>query len=99
MTPAPLIIRAVLRASILLAFAAFGQNGANDAAPRLGAGPPSILPQCLDPGPARLGTGPSARARECTRQYCELPEYKTMIAAYAMRKPLSNADESNAVTC
>ena len=61
--------------------------------------PPSILQPCLDPGPARIGVGPSARARECTRQICALPEYRSMIAAYAMSQRQSESDQMQALTC
>jgi len=65
----------------------------------VGVGRPSILPQCLDPGPLTVGVGPSARARECTRQYCERPEYRAKVAAYAMNGRQSESDQSDALTC
>jgi hypothetical protein len=64
-----------------------------------GVGPPSILPQCLDGGLVTIGVGPSARARECTRQYCAQPEYQTKVTAYAMNRRQSEADQAEALTC
>jgi len=64
-------------------------------------GPPSILPQCLDkrdPSDKRI-MGPSARARECTRQYCASDEYVIKIKQYAMSIPQSNRDAMDALTC
>ena len=61
-------------------------------------GPPSILPQCLDPN-LSFGVGPSARARECTRQNCARPEYRSFVEAYAMRRTQSEADLNRALTC
>ena len=66
--------------------------------PVLGVGPPSILPQCLE-GPATLGVGPSARARECTRQYCARPEYREKVNTYAMNQRQSESDQNIALTC
>jgi len=65
----------------------------------VGVGPPSILSQCLDPGPATIGVGPSARARECTRQYCAQPEYRAKVTAYAKSQPQSKSDQVEALTC
>jgi hypothetical protein len=65
-------------------------------------GPSSILPQCMDtpePGVPGVVTGPSARARECTRQYCARPEYQAKVTAYAMNRPQSNALQAQALTC
>lgn len=62
-------------------------------------GPPSILPQCLDSsGPVTIG-GPSARARECTRQYCALSEYRAKVTAYAMSQRQNESDQAQALTC
>jgi hypothetical protein len=61
-------------------------------------GPPSILPQCMDPD-ARVGVGPSARARECTRQYCARPEYQAKVTAYATSRPQDKASAAEALTC
>jgi len=66
---------------------------------QIGMGPPSILPQCLDPGPATIGIGPSARARECTRQFCAEPEYREKVTAYAKSRPQSEPDQKEALTC
>jgi hypothetical protein len=55
----------------------------------VGVSPLSILPQCLDPGHPSIGSGSSARARECTRQYCGRKEYQALIEAYAMGKAQS----------
>lgn len=81
-------------------------SGGNAVAPMAGAGvvsgPSSILPQCVDtPEPSVPGavTGPSARARECTRQYCARPEYQAKITAYAMKSPQSVASQAEALTC
>lgn len=63
------------------------------------AGPPSILSQCLDAPQGSMLVGPSARARECTRQYCSQPSYKTIVSAYAMSKPQSDEDQQVALTC
>lgn len=65
---------------------------------RLGVGPPSILKVCLDAG-ASMFAGPSARARECTRQYCSQPEYRAKVRAYAMSQPQSEVDAEQALTC
>lgn len=65
----------------------------------MGVGPPSILPQCLDGGKPTIGVGPSARARECTRQYCARPEYREKVTAYAMNRRQSENDQSDALTC
>jgi hypothetical protein len=62
-------------------------------------GPPSILPQCLDPGPLIVGVGASARARECTRQYCARPQYLAKVTAYAMNQQQSESDQTEALTC
>jgi hypothetical protein len=64
-----------------------------------GVGPPSILPQCMDPPPARFGVGPSARARECTRQFCASPEYQATTTAYVMNRPQSKKAQADALTC
>lgn len=64
-------------------------------------GPPSILTQCLDkrdPSDNRI-MGPSARARECTRQYCASDEYVIKIKQYAMSIQQSNKDAMDALTC
>ena len=61
-------------------------------------GPPSVLPQCLD-RPVTVGVGPSTRARECTRQYCARPEYQAKVAAYAMSRRQSEAEQTDALTC
>jgi hypothetical protein len=60
--------------------------------------PPSILHQCLDQ-PVTVGVGPSARARECTRQYCASAEYQAKIKAYVMNHPQSTSDQKEALTC
>ena len=65
----------------------------------LGVGPPSILPHCLDSGPATIGVGPSARARECTRQYCARPEYRARVTAYATNQRQSETDRAEALIC
>lgn len=67
--------------------------------PQLGVGPPSILKQCLDPGPHSIFVGPSARARECTRQYCAQPEYRAKVRAYAMGKSQPEIEAEEALTC
>ena len=72
---------------------------AQTASPRLGVSAASILKQCLDPGPLNLRVGPSARARECTRQYCSQPAYQAKLKAYAMSKPQSELDAEQALTC
>src|SRR5512135_3937860 len=64
----------------------------------VGMSPPSILRQCLK-GPAIVGAGPSARERECTRQYCAQPEYRTKVTAYAKSQPQSKSDAVEALTC
>jgi len=61
-------------------------------------GPASILPQCLDRGPS-IGVGPSARARECTRQYCAQREYRAKVTAYAKSQRQIKSDELEALTC
>ena len=61
-------------------------------------GAASILPECLDPHP-KLGVGPSARARECTRLYCSRGEYLIMVESYARRKPQTNEQQLIALTC
>ena len=43
--------------------------------------------------------GPSARARECTRQYCASDEYVIKIKQYAMSIPQRNRDAMDALTC
>ena len=83
---------------LLLVFATFAFVAAGVEGAELGVSPPSILPQCMDP-PAPVGVGPSARARECTRQYCARPEYQAKITAYAMNRPQSEASQNEAVTC
>ena len=65
----------------------------------VGTGPSSILPQCLDPGSPTFGVGPSARARECTRQYCAQPEYRAKVTVYARSQRQSKANEAGALTC
>ena len=65
----------------------------------IGASPPSILPQCFDPMPTTVGVGPSARARECTRQYCERPDYRAKVTAYAMNQRQSPSEQAEALTC
>ena len=65
----------------------------------VGVGPPSILPQCLDGGKVTIGVGPSARARECTRQYCARPEYRAKVTAYATNRRQSESDQTEALTC
>jgi hypothetical protein len=67
--------------------------------PRLFTGPPSILKQCLDPGPSTPFVGPSSRARECTRQYCAEPAYRAKVRAYAMSKPQSELEAEQALIC
>jgi hypothetical protein len=62
-------------------------------------GPPSILLQCRDRNVAGDVVGPSARARECTRQYCDTPAYQVKITAYAMNRRQSEADQKEALTC
>jgi acyl-CoA hydrolase len=47
----------------------------------------------------QLGVGPTARARECTRQFCARPEYREIVRAYAMRAKQSQSDQSKALTC
>ena len=65
----------------------------------LGRGAPTILPQCIDSGPHRLGVGPSARARECTRQYCERKDYRNKVTTYAMKQQQSSGDAELALIC
>jgi hypothetical protein len=65
----------------------------------VGVSPLSILPQCLDPGHPTIGRGSSARARECTRQYCGRKEYQALIEAYAMGKAQSMTTNKQAFTC
>ena len=65
----------------------------------VGASAPSILPQCLDGGQVIIGVGPSARARECTRQYCARPEYQAKVSAYGMNRRQSEVDQTDALTC
>jgi hypothetical protein len=61
-------------------------------------GPPSILPQCLD-REAKAFVGPSARARECTRQYCATPTYQAKVSTYAMNREQNETDQMEALTC
>lgn len=73
----------------------------NSEAGSLVMGSPSILPQCLDkwdPSDNRI-IGPSARARECTRQYCSSEAYIIKIRQYAMSYPQSDRDAKDALTC
>jgi hypothetical protein len=63
-----------------------------------GVSPPSILRQCMDSN-VGFGVGPSARARECTRQFCARPEYQAYIAAYAMNRAQSEKSQDEALTC
>lgn len=56
----------------------------------------SLLPQCVFPAD---GGVPSARARECTRQYCARAEYRAKISAYSMNTQQSAADETEAQIC
>lgn len=65
----------------------------------MGQGVATILPQCMDSGPGGAWVGPSARARECTRQYCARPEYREVVTAYAMSKPQHPDDAEIALTC
>lgn len=58
----------------------------------------SILPECLDSQP-KLGVGPSARARECTRLYCSRVEYQSVVESYALKKPQTNEQQLIALTC
>lgn len=66
-------------------------------------GPPTILRQCMDApqpeGEANLLIGPSARARECTRQYCAQAAYKAKVTAYAMSRQQNAEDARDALTC
>src|SRR6266481_5451159 len=62
-------------------------------------GHPSILPQCMDSPTPVLGVSPSARARECTRQYCARPEYQAKVTAYSMSRPQSEGANAEALTC
>ena len=80
----------LLVAGFALAGSAASQERRVD--PRLFTGPPSILKQCLDPGPASPFVGPSSRARECTRQYCAEPAYRAKVRAYAMSQPQSESE-------
>lgn len=77
----------------------FNVAGAGKPTAKLGVGPSSILIRCLDPGPTTLGVGPSARARECTRQHCALPEFKAKVSAFAFGKKQSPADQDDARAC
>jgi hypothetical protein len=78
-----------------------GPAGAQDRAAglKLISGPPSILKQCLDPGQSDRFTGPSSRARECTRQYCAEAVYRAKVRAYAMSQPQSQLEAEQALTC
>ncbi|MFC3552513.1 hypothetical protein ACFOLC_16050 [Lysobacter cavernae] len=69
------------------------------ARPQIGVSPPSILKQCLDPGTPSMFVGPSARARECTRQYCSQPSYRAKVRVYAMSQPQSELEAEQALTC
>ncbi len=60
--------------------------------------PPSIIHQCLDQ-PITVGVGPSARARECTRQYCASAEYQAKVKAYALNRPQNASDQKEALIC
>ncbi len=63
--------------------------------------PPSILPECMDhqePLPAGV-SGPSARARECTRVFCASNEYTIKIKQYAMGASQIKEDAMDALTC
>lgn len=64
-----------------------------------GISPPSILSQCSDQGQVGIGPDNSARARECTRQYCARPEYRAKITAYAMHQRQSESDRTEALIC
>lgn len=72
---------------------------ANSRPMQFGMSSPSILSHCLDGGKATFGVGPSARARECTRQYCARAEYREKVTAYAMNRRQSENDQSDALTC
>ena len=72
---------------------------AQKALPDVVTGAPSILPQCLDPGPSVLGAGPSARARECTRQQCDETGYKAKVTAYVRRTSHNASEQREALTC
>ena len=87
----------LLVAGFALAGSAASQERRVD--PRLFTGPPSILKQCLDPGPASPFVGPSSHARECTRQYCAEPAYRAKVRAYAMSQPQSELEAEQALTC
>lgn len=69
------------------------------AGPQRLVGPPSILPQCLDQPTPGVLAGPSARARECTRQYCGTPRYKEKVRSYALGYEQSQEDSQDALTC
>ena len=86
-----------LVAGLALVGSAASQERRED--PRLFAGPPSILKQCLDPGPSSPFAGPSSRARECTRQYCAEPAYRAKVRACAMSQPQSESEAEQALTC
>jgi hypothetical protein len=62
-------------------------------------GPPSILSQCLDVPSGNVLVGPSARARECTRQICAQQKYRALVSAYAMSQPQTELDQRAALTC
>src|SRR4249919_3901113 len=87
-----------LLAAVVFTGSAVSAQG-QTANPRIGVGPPSILKQCLDPGPPSMGVGPSARARECTRQYCSQPVYRAKVRAYAMSQPQPELEAEQALTC
>jgi hypothetical protein len=86
-------------AGLAIALCAHAQADQRSADPSLVVGPASILTQCIDPGPKNLFVGPSARARECTRQLCREPKFRAKVRAYAMRKPQSKEDDEDALTC
>jgi len=69
----------------------------------LAEGPPSILPQCMDPPqplpPGVYAIGPTARARECTREICAEPDFMAKVHAYAKSESQSEADAKDALTC
>ena len=70
---------------------------------QVGVAAPSILPMCMEPPdpqrPNGFGVGPSARARECTRQMCADPSMKVIVRWYAMREAQTKDEEKLALTC
>jgi len=69
----------------------------------IGTSPPSILGVCRDAGTAQrsglIGTSPSAKAKECTRIYCETPALKAKVRRYALSEEQSQSDQLDALAC